>query len=51
MYSGYGITFSSRDWWTFDNVTARNAMIFDADIEKSDILITHKYLMTKNNIE
>ena len=28
MYSGYGITFNSTDWWSFDNDTARNVKIF-----------------------
>ena len=35
VYSGYGITFSSTDWWSFDNVTARNVMIFDVDKSSS----------------
>ena len=24
VHSGYGITFNSADWWSFDNDTARN---------------------------
>ena len=35
MYSGYGITFSSTDWWGFDDVTARNVMILDVDKSSS----------------
>ena len=35
VYSGYGITFSSTDWWSFDNVTARNVMILDVDKSSS----------------
>ena len=31
VYSGYGITFNSTDWWSFDNGTARNVKIFRVD--------------------
>ena len=32
MYSGYGTTFNSKDWWSFNNDTARNIIIFGLDI-------------------
>ena len=28
VYSGYGITFNSADWWSFGNDTAINVIIF-----------------------
>ena len=31
MYSGYRITFDSASSWSFDNDTARNAVIFVVD--------------------
>ena len=31
MYSGYGITIDSAGSWRFDNVIARNVIIFDVD--------------------
>ena len=34
-YSGYGITFDSAGWWSFDNGTARNVTIFDVDNSSS----------------
>ena len=30
-YSGYRITFNREGWWSFDNGTARNVIIFDVD--------------------
>ena len=35
VYSGYGITFSSRVSWSFDNGTARNFIIFGVDSSSS----------------
>ena len=35
MDSGYGITFNSTDWWSFDNNTARNVIIFGVDNSSS----------------
>ena len=31
VYNGYGITFDSSGWWSFDNSTARNVIIFGVD--------------------
>ena len=31
MYRGYGITFDSAGFWSFDNDSARNVIIFGAD--------------------
>ena len=31
MYNGYGITFDSAGWWSFNNDTARNVIIFGVD--------------------
>ena len=31
MFSGYGIIFDGGDWWSFDNGTARNVIIFGVD--------------------
>ena len=31
MYRGYGITFDSAGYWSFDNDSARNVIIFGAD--------------------
>ena len=31
MYSGYGITFDGASLWSFENVTAINAIIFGND--------------------
>ena len=47
MYSGYGITFNSTDWWSFDNGSAGNVTIFgagnspssEADNRKNNFLI------------
>ena len=30
-YSGYRITVNREGWWSFDNGTARNVIIFDVD--------------------
>ena len=35
LYSGYGITFDSRDSWSFDNDFARNVIIFGIDNSSS----------------
>ena len=35
VYNGYGITFDSAGFWSFDNDTARNVIIFDADNSSS----------------
>ena len=35
MYSGYGITFDGKGEWSFDNDTARNAVIFGVDNSSS----------------
>ena len=35
VYNGYGITFDSADFWSFDNDTARNVIIFDVDNSSS----------------
>ena len=35
VYSGYGITFNSTDWWKFANGTARNVTIFGVDNSSS----------------
>ena len=35
VYSGYGITFNSTDWWSFGNDTARNVIIFGVDNSSS----------------
>ena len=34
-YSGYRITFNREGWWSFDNGTARNVIIFDVDNSES----------------
>ena len=31
VYSGYGITFDSAGWWSFDNGNAGNVIIFGID--------------------
>ena len=31
VYSGHGIAFDGEDWWSFDNDTARNIIIFGVD--------------------
>ena len=31
MHIGYGITFDSAGWWSFDNGSARNVIIFGVD--------------------
>ena len=30
-YSGYKITFNSRDWWSFGKDSARNVIVFGVD--------------------
>ena len=35
VYSGYGITFDSAVWWSFDNDFARNVIIFGVDNSSS----------------
>ena len=35
VYSGYGIAFGERGWWSFDNDTARNVIIFGVDNSSS----------------
>ena len=35
MFSGYGIAFDGRDWWSFGNGTARNVIIFGIDNSSS----------------
>ena len=35
MYSGHGKTFDSASWWSFDNDTARNVIIFGVDNSSS----------------
>ena len=35
VYSGYGITFDSACWWSFDNETAKNVIIFSVDNSSS----------------
>ena len=50
VHSGYGITFNSTDWWSFDSDTARNVIILGvdnsssshADNRKSNFLISGK---------
>ena len=34
-YSGYGVTFDSAGYWSFDNDTARNVIIFGVDNNSS----------------
>ena len=35
IYRGYGITFDSAGFWSFDNEIARNVIIFDVDISST----------------
>ena len=35
VYSGYGIAFDSAGFWSFDNDTARNVIIFGVDNNSS----------------
>ena len=35
MYSGYGIIFDDADFWSFDNDSARNVVIFGVDNSSS----------------
>ena len=35
MYSGYGITFDSEDWWSCCNGTSRNVIAFGVDSSTS----------------
>ena len=35
VFSGYGIAFDGRDWWSFGNGTARNVIIFGIDNSSS----------------
>ena len=35
LYSGYGITFNSTDWWSFGDGTVRNVIIFGVDNSSS----------------
>ena len=35
MYSGYGITFDSAGFWSFDNDSARDDIIFSVDNSSS----------------
>ena len=35
VYSGYGITFHGAGWWSFDNYTSRNVIIFGVDNSSS----------------
>ena len=39
LYSGYGITFDSAGFWSFDNDTARNVIIFGVDNSSSILTI------------
>ena len=42
VYSGYGITFNSTDWWSFHNDTARNVITFGVDNSSSSHADNHK---------
>ena len=35
VYGGYGIAFDEGDWWSFDNGTARNVILFGVDNSSS----------------
>ena len=41
-YSRYGITLVSASWWSFDNDTARNVIIFGVDNSSSSHSDNHK---------
>ena len=42
VYSGYGTTFDSAGWWSFDNDTARKVIIFGVDNNSSSHADNHK---------
>ena len=42
VYSGYGITFNSTDWWSFSNDIAKNVIIFGVDNSSSSYVDNRK---------
>ena len=42
VYSSYRKTFNSTDWWSFDNGTVRNVIIFGVDNSSSSHADNHK---------
>ena len=42
VFSGYGIAFDGRDWWSFGNDTARNVKIFGVDNGSSSYVDNRK---------
>ena len=46
VYSGYGITFDGKGFWSFGNDDARNVVIFGVDTSSSSYIDNTNILIT-----